>query len=155
MLSSDFAVAFSNLPNIESVFRGVFSADKLPRNLKKCNFAIINTDVSSGPGLHWYAIIRYSSSILEVFDSLGIDTSKRAFLNDNINFRGIKEIKFNTTQFQKNDTDSCGKFAIYFIVNRLYNLDHSFKEVLSELFIADLETNEQRVESFYQDILNL
>jgi len=155
MLSSDFIDIFSRLPNIKSEYKGTFSADKLPKKLKQHNFAIINTDLSSGPGIHWYVMFKYSSSSLEVFDSLGIDSIKRNFLDENVQLSSIKEIEFNTNQFQKDNTDSCGKFTVYFIVNRLYNLDQTFKQTLAELFVENLEANEERVEAFYQDLLKL
>ena len=100
-------------------------------------------------------MVKYSSTSLEVFDSLGVDLTKRKFLDENIHLRGIKDIEFNTNQFQKDNTDTCGKFTVYFVVNRLYNLDHSFREILEQLFDENLDTNEERVEAFYQDLLKL
>lgn len=149
MLSNEFEEIFRHYPNINAVYIGTFSADRLPRRLKNCQFAIINTDLSTNEGIHWYVALRYNSKLLEVFDSLSIDNEKKVFLKNNLKLPGVQEIEFNTTQFQKNDSVSCGKHCIYFIINRLYNMDHSFKRLLSEIYSDDLSENERRVEEFY------
>ena len=127
MLSSEFSKIFHLFPNIECEYLGHFSADTIPLKLKVNQFAIINTDTSFGKGKHWYCFLKYSSSSLEVFDSLGVNKQKKEFLSQNLRLSGIKDLEINTTQFQRDDTDSCGKYVIYFLINRLYNLDHSYK----------------------------
>jgi len=152
MFSTEFGSTFESFPSIKTVFIGCFSADKIPKKIKPNTFVVLNTDISTGGGIHWYVVYRYSTAILEVFDSLGIDEKKKDFLEQHLKIRGVKEIEFNTTVFQKNDTDSCGKFVVYFIINRLFNLDHSFRNILEELFVENLDTNEKLVESFYEEI---
>jgi len=151
MFSSEFRKIFDSYPHIQNLYLGNFSADRLPKKLQTNQFAIINTAISPQVG-HWYCLFKYLPSSLEVFDSLGIDNSKKQFILDNFKFRGIREVEFNTTQFQKNDSDTCGKFVLYFIINRLYNLDHSFKDILNEIFENDQNLNETKVENFYQKI---
>jgi len=153
MLSTEFNDIFQTFPNFRDYYVGNFSADNLPKKLKTFEFAIINTDISANKGLHWYAAFK-SSKTLEVFDSLGIDESKKLFLRNNLRLPGIKEIIFNSTQFQKNDTNSCGKYVLYFLINRLHNIDHSFGEILEEIFVPDLDKNEKKVQDFYEDLLN-
>jgi len=153
MISAEFSQIFESFPSIEKIYLGSFPRDRVPKNIKQNHFAIVNTDVSSGSGLHWFCVFRYSSTILEVFDSLGIDDVKKNVLQKSFQIRGIHEIEFNLTQFQSNDSDSCGKFVLYFIVNRLHNLDHSFKDILNEIFEPNLSENEKKVEKFYLDVL--
>jgi len=140
------------LPNIKEVYAGCYSADTIPKKLPITNFAIVNTDISTNYGQHWYIALRYSASILEVFDSLGIDSQKKSFLEKSFHLKGIKKIIFNTTQFQKDDSDTCGKFVLYFIVNRLYNLDHSFETFLEEIFVQNQDENEKLVKKFYNEL---
>jgi len=153
MLSSELSTIILDVDSIKSHFLGCYSSDNLPKAIKKNQFAIVNTDISTGIGKHWYAIFKYSNCLLEVFDSLGIDHDKKKFLQQNFS-RGTKEIEFNKTQFQKSDTNSCGKFVLYFIFNRLFNLDHCFEDLLEEIFCPDLDENEKKVEEFYIDIID-
>jgi len=152
MLSSEFVDIFEGYSNLKEVFLGCFSADKIPKKIQVNHFCVVNTDVSTGNGIHWYIVVRYSKKILEVFDSLGIDENKKEFLQQNFQLKGIREIVYNTTRFQRNDSDTCGKFALYFIINRLYNLDYSFNEVLEELFNENLDENEETVKKFYEEV---
>jgi len=152
MLSTEFFKIFESFPNFKASFLGCFSADNLPKKIKTNCFCIINTDISTGAGIHWYVIFRYSYRTLELFDSLGVDESKKDFIKQNLKISGVKEVEYNSTQFQKNDTDTCGHFVIYFIVNRLYNLDHSFHDLLEEIFNKNLDINEEEVKNFYKDI---
>lgn len=152
MNSSEFYPILEKFENLKSLFIGTYTADKLPKRIKTYQFAILNTDSSEGGGLHWYCLYKYSSSSLEIFDSLGINTEKKEFISHNFKFPNIKEVEYNTTQFQKNDSISCGKFVLYFIINRIYNLDHSLKDILEEIFVKDLEENERKVEIFFQKL---
>lgn len=127
MFSSEIFDIFEPIEATRKNFVGCFGADKFPQHIKVNQFAILNTDISTNEGKHWYAIFRSSQSDLEVFDSLGITDEKKQFLQKEIKIKGISRMKINITQFQKNDSDTCGKFAIYFLINRLCNLDHSFK----------------------------
>jgi len=155
MLSSEFLDVFQNFPNIKEVYLGCYSSDKLPKKIQINQFCIVNTDISTGTGIHWYIVLRYSKRILEVFDSLGIDQGRKEFLQKNFELGGIKEIVFNTTRFQRNDSDTCGKFVLYFVINRLYNLDHSFHDLLEELFNQNLDKNEDIVKKFYEEIISV
>jgi len=152
MMSTEFSQIFESFPSIGKIYIGTFPRDKLPKQIKTNHFAIVNTDVSSGNGVHWFCIFRYSTSTLEVFDSLGIDNEKKGLLHS-FNYGNLREVEFNATQFQSNDSDSCGKFVLYFLINRLHNLDHSFKDLLNEIFEPNLEENEKKVEKFYRNVL--
>ena len=79
MISSEFAEKLSHFPNLKKKFGGIFSADTLPIKLKPKSFIICNTDVEKGPGKHWYCVVKLNTSVLECFDSLGIDSEKKLF----------------------------------------------------------------------------
>ena len=77
MISSEFEEKLSHFPQVKKYFRGVFSSNNLPKFMPKRSFIICNTDVSSGPGKHWYCVVKFNSDQLECFDSLGISEEKK------------------------------------------------------------------------------
>lgn len=154
MLSTEFNKIFENFPSIKSHFSGCFSADNIPKEIKETHFVICNTDVSTGPGIHWYVLFRATSVKLEAFDSLSFDESKREFLREKCKLKRIREIEYNKTQFQPDKSINCGMFVLYFIFMRLYNIDMTFKDLLNEIFVDDQSVNEQKVEQFHKRILS-
>jgi len=154
MFSSDFSEILDSFPNVKERFKGTYASDTFPKHFKTNQFAIINTDKSTEVGVHWYCAFKSSKVKLEIFDSLGVDSSKKSFLLNSVKVQGIKLLEFNSTKFQSDDSNSCGKFVLYFIVNRLYNLDHSFKDILNEIFVPKQEENEEKVQKYYQEILS-
>ena len=66
--------------------------------------------------------------------------------------KGIKTIKYNETSFQSDNSESCGLFVIYFIWQRMFNLDLSFDQILEESFSADNGLNELKVKEFCQNL---
>lgn len=60
----------------------------------------------------------------------------------------MKKIIFNETQFQDGSSESCGKFVLYFAIERMHNLDLSLEEILEEIFSTDCLQNETKVKEF-------
>jgi len=127
MQGFEFEQYFSKFPHLMKHFIGVFAIDKIPRNLKYRQFCICNTDTSDGIGIHWFCFVRNSKKSVECFDSLGINESKKNVLKSQCQFKNISNIHFNETIFQSQNSDSCGYFTIYFILQRMHNLDIRFK----------------------------
>lgn len=150
MNTSDFILYFEHSP-LKKYFAGVYPSDKIPKFLKVHNFFICNTDDSGNPGRHWYLIYKVNKAILECFDSLGIDDDKRKFLFSTFKSRGIRKLKYNMTKLQSQNTSTCGQFCVYYIVNRIHNLDLSFSEFLNEYFEIDEDKNEQLVNRFWEE----
>ena len=148
MIASDFANKLSNFPNIKEKFQGIFSADNLPKKIKKDHFIICNTDVVAGSGKHWYAVLKIENDCLEIFDSLGIDEQKKKFLENSFHQKGIFKIKFNVSQVQTSISSTCGLFVLYFLVNRYHNKDLSFTDLLNEIFVRSQLQNENLVTKF-------
>ena len=98
-----------------------------------------------------YCIVKLSSTILQCFDSLGIDNTKKNFIVSNLKQKGIEQIKFNITQVQSSESDTCGLFVLYFLINRYHNKDLSFNELMNEIFVLSQTENEKLVNSFALD----
>lgn len=135
-------------PNLKPHFKGIYFIDKLPLFVKKYSFLICNTDFSGNSGKHWIVFFKINN-IIECFDSLGIDDEKKALLKKYCKFKNTKEILFNETVYQADNSLSCGKFVLYFVLERFYNLDMTFEEILSESFDFNPILNEKKVDDFY------
>lgn len=151
MQGSEIEAILLHLPTITNHFVGVFSIDTLPKNLKRRTFIICNTAEQSKPGEHWICICKTDFEI-EVFDSLGIDLSKKNLLLRFCKFKNTKHLKINETPFQSSTTSTCGLFAIYFSIQRFHNLDLSFKTLLHEIFSKDILYNEEKVKTFVSNL---
>ncbi len=103
--------------------------------------------MSSGPGKHWFVVLKNSQNVTEVFNSLG---TNHTFLLETFSFHTFYE--FNTTPVQSRESILCGQFCIYFIVNRLFDLDAEFEDVINELFEANCEDNEGTVKTFMDSL---
>ena len=154
MQGFEFIDYLENFPFLKNHFAGIFPIDKLPKSIKVRHFCICNTDKSSGSGRHWFCLLKTSKSCLECFDSLGIDSNKQKVLEIVCKFRGIKTLQYNETPFQSPNSNTCGLFTLYFIIERMHNLDMEFSDLLYELFDADdQESNEKKIQHFYETVI--
>ena len=154
MHAVEFNQYFENFPFLKNQFVGIFAIDTLPKTLKIKKFCICNTDLSSGEGKHWFVLLRSTKKTIECFDSLGITIQKRQILEKFCKFRGVSELLYNETQFQKDDSDTCGLFALYFIFERMHNLDMSFDNLLEEIFeVENKQQNENSITQFCQNLI--
>ena len=88
------------------------------------------------------------------FDSLGIDDIKKNLLEKYCKLKGITEIDFNETQFQLSTSATCGKFVIYFLIQKAYNKDLNFVDLLHDIFEKDPLKNEVIIENFFNKMFN-
>ena len=153
MEGSDFTTYLSKFPSVLKLFDGVYSFDKIPTKLRVNHFIICNTDNSTGSGKHWFCIYRVRQQLLECFDSLGINTDiKKSQLIKACNFKGALNVIVNNTSIQSPLTDTCGKFCLMFIIERLHNPDLNFDQLLNESFSDDCNENEKAVNAFFDDV---
>lgn len=147
MQGSEIEAIICKVPTIYNHFKGIYSIDTLPKLLKKRSFIICNTAEQNKPGQHWICICKTDNEI-ELFDSLGIDSSKKNLLTKFCKFKNVRFLKVNETPFQSPSTSTCGLFVIYFAVQRFHNLDLGFNTLLQEIFSNSLIVNEENVKSF-------
>jgi hypothetical protein len=151
MLGSEFIAYFSKLPILIPHFNGVYSINTIPCRIKDRTFSIINLDPKHKPGSHWFVMVKPERGNLEIFDSLGVG-SKIGLITENLKFKQKLSIEYNETPFQSADSNSCGLFAIYFSIERMFNLDMPFHTLLEEIFENKVDENENTVNFFCKNL---
>ena len=149
MEGSEFQKYFNHYPHLKKYFVGTFAIDTLPKSLKQNHFLIFNSDTSDKKGQHWLALYK-EKIIIYCFDSIGIDNNKKLLLEQYCKIKNVEEIHFNETQFQLLTTDTCGKFVIYFLIQKAYNKDLTFNELLEDIFKASPNQNELLISKFFE-----
>lgn len=147
MLGSEISHYFEKRKDLREHYLGWTCIDALPDLLPLRKYLVLNTCESASQGEHWLAVGRYSDEIIEVFNSLGKNSSILLLLSSK--YKG--EYEYNETRFQPLTSNKCGLYAITFIEERLKNFDLSMAEVLEEIFSQDPEKNDAIVESFIAD----
>ena len=92
---------------------------------------------------HWVLIVQ-GDDIVEFFDSLG---AKSTDVNKVKKFGPT--VQFNKDPVQGKNSTFCGQFCLFVAFNRLLDFDLTFSEVLSDLFSANLQKNDNIVLEFY------
>jgi hypothetical protein len=112
-------------PCTQSIFRGVFACDMLPKGKFTYPSAFVcNTDPHSKPGQHWVAIYLDNDGCGEYFDSYGlapdddilpIYTQKylKTFLQ-----KHTTSWTYNTTSLQNPVTAVCGQYCVFYLLHR-------------------------------------
>ena len=151
MEGTEFQKYFNHFPYLKNYFIGTFAIDTIPKSLKKDHFLIFNSETSDKKGQHWLCLYKEQKRLL-CFDSIGIDMIKKQLLEQYCQLKGVTEIIFNETQFQLSTTDTCGKFVIYFLVQKSYNKDLNFTELLEEIFVDVPSKNEVVILKFFDKV---
>lgn len=91
------------------MYKGVFSRDLIPRVLNSPYCIVINTDLSTGRGIHWVAVYGDEHSV-EFFDSFGFPPEQY-------------EIKIgcdltNQKILQCTNSQTCGYYCLYYLLFR-------------------------------------
>ena len=66
----------------------------------------------------------------------------------------MKKLIYNEGSFQDANSDTCGKFVLYFAIERMHNLDLTFEEFLEDLFEINNLKNEEKVKKFCEFCLS-
>jgi len=149
MQTEEFLPYFKKVPHLEKHFLGVFAIDQIPNSLKPKSFLVCNTDPSHSKGKHWIAFICVEKNECEIFDSLGV---KKNELEPYFKFKQKINLIFNTTAVQSTHSKLCGLFVITFIVERMLNQTMYFDEILENIFLADVNKNDNIVTEFCKNL---
>jgi hypothetical protein len=152
MLNSDIELYFQKMPCLEKHFMGVYSIDNFPNKMKLRSFFVCNLSKSSEPGSHWISFIKPEPKTIEIFDSLGTKINN---LRPYLKFSNNPNIIYNEAPFQTATSSTCGLFAIMFLIERSFNFDLKFNELLAEIFDKNPEINEKIVFDFFETHFNL
>ncbi len=108
----------------EPFFKGVYASDELPppSELTKSPpcFIIVNTDPSNQPGEHWVTLFIENSTTVTYFCSLG--TLPIQPISNFLSF--FNKVKMSIDQWQSNESDLCGEFALFFSDLKCQNFDN-------------------------------
>lgn len=133
----------------EFLVRGAKFLGVFPRNLIPLHFSvypccfIANTDNSDEAGEHWVAYFISLPNVIEFFDSFGKTP-------DYYHFK-LKTNLINTEQVQSDNSDFCGQFCIYYLVQRSLRSPLSF--ILCRFSKSNFQFNDNLVKSFILPLL--
>ena len=125
-------------------FHGVYPIDKLPTFVPHLPILIIvNTHTHNLEGEHWKTIFIDCDKSGEVFDSLALPMSYILIQWMN---RFTRKWKTNPRSYQHRLSATCGAFALYFTLNRLYV---NSLEDITNTFSRSPAVNERSILAFY------
>ena len=117
-------------------FKGVFSRDSLPNQIKKNECGIVNLDSKIGPGTHWVAY-RNSKEKIEYFDPFGLEmpfeVAQYLHTND-------KQIYYSGDEIQDRDSVLCGYWCLYYLHERQKGVS-----MLDVIHNAEFDMNNQSI----------
>ena len=95
-------------------FKGVFSRDSLPHQIKNDECGIVNLDSKIGSGTHWVAY-RNGKSHTEYFDPFGLEMPFEV-----AQYLGTsgKQIYYSGDEIQERDSFLCGYWCLYYLLER-------------------------------------
>ncbi len=118
MDSTDLSRCLRSDPTCNSLFAGVYAADELPRTMVGESLLLVNTDISSGFGIHWTAMYVSSQGTAEFFDSTGhppehyCDGFRQFLINNGPNY------KFQKRRLQSVGSRLCGQYCLFYALRR-------------------------------------
>ena len=136
---------------VRKSFCGVVPIDLLPIHQvrRNCSF-IINTDISSEPGEHWFALYVPKNSPVEYFDSYGRKPQNQKIF-DFINANG-RRFKYNKIVIQGGKSKNCGLYSLFFIYYRTKGF--TLKE-FQNLFTSNYKNNDNIIENLYNRMIKI
>jgi hypothetical protein len=91
-------------------FIGVFSRDRLPRQSKSRESAVVNLDIDDSTGTHWVAYRKIGKQV-EYYDSFGNLAPPKELQT----YLRECEIRYNYDRHQKYNTENCGRLCLEFL----------------------------------------
>ncbi len=182
-----FALVYNNFFNALYILSDVFDYNNIMRNIdlnnvlagkekcfvrnlqsykmEKCNTlgCIINTDIHTGPGIHWMALfvdMRNNRNTVEFFNSSGNPPRKTIYELMNKLARQINGNVVIATKRRHQEEDlECGVYSLFFIKSRLDGTDIKKFDGENEIRIRDDEMEEFRKyifidETYGMEIIN-
>jgi hypothetical protein len=128
-------------------FRGIAWSDSVYNLCCFPTSLILNTDKTTGPGIHWCAVYFPNKTVCEYFDPFGLPPNVQNSHNFKpALFQNCEKIIFNKKQVQEIDETTCGQHCAYFLLLRSNNI--SFDEILNNYYTENLSLNDRLVRSY-------
>lgn len=101
-----------------SRYIGCFPADQIPPpNVRSPPYCmVVNTDIASGPGVHWVGVYVHATTVVDYFDSFADWPPRSAHIGAFL--RQFPCVNRNPVCLQSDRSSACGKHAIYFLCRR-------------------------------------
>lgn len=129
------------------MYTAVCAKDQLV-DIKKKSFAVIcNNQKSTESGMHWTGFFKTDgSNVVEFFDSFAmpLEFYGSEFVEFCSKFSG--KVRISTNQFQSNESDYCGNYCLYFLIQR--SRCKTFDNVISKFSTINFLQNDQIVKEF-------
>lgn len=136
--------------NIHNVHPYVCAIDQLETIFSNNFCIIVNSDVSTKRGTHWFALFKTAKEkYIDFFDSFALPVNSYGELLTNFLRRNGNNIRFNKTQCQPNQSVTCGMFCVYFVCQRDRGV--RFRTILSN-FSTNLQKNNLLVTTFVKTL---
>lgn len=100
-----------------SIFKGVYPCDSLPKKFSLPSIFIVNLSPHSEPGSHWISIYIASNGHAFYFDSFGIPI-RNIYIHQFLK-KHSKRVTYNRQQLQHIMSNKCGKFCCVFAITIL------------------------------------
>ena len=120
----------------------VCAAEQL--EIRRGRFVISNTDRLGGPGKHWVTFYFPHTGPDEFFDSLG------KWPEDyNVNFEKALRRRYwiNRSQIQDSDSDVCGLYCIYYVMERFAG--KRMKDIVVPFDVKKRKQNDEFIVSYF------
>ena len=129
-------------------FRGVFSKDVLPKQLKDKECGIVNLDNHIGPGTHWVAY-RNFDRFCEYFDSFGLMMPLEA---KKYMATSGKQLVYSGDEIQERDSVLCGYWCLYYLLER--QKGRSILDTIhnSKFDMSDTSVNHRFIINYFKNI---
>ena len=129
-------------------FRGVFSKDVLPTQIKNKECGIVNLDNHIGPGTHW-VVYRNIDRFCEYFDSFGLmmpSEVKKYMATSG------KQLEYSGDEIQERDSVLCGYWCLYYLLER--QKGRSILDVIhnSKFDMSDTSVNHRFIINYFKNI---
>lgn len=129
-------------------FRGVFSKDMLPKQIKNKECGIINLDDHIGDGTHWVCY-RNIDRFCEYFDSFGLPMPIE--VKKNMKTSG-KRLVYSSDEIQERDSVLCGYWCLYYLLER--QKGRSILDTIhnSKFDMSDTSVNHRFIINYFKNI---
>ena len=129
-------------------FRGVFSKDVLPTQIKNKECGIVNLDNHIGPGTHFVAY-RNIDRFCEYFDSFGLmmpSEVKKYMATSG------KQLEYSGDEIQERDSVLCGYWCLYYLLER--QKGRSILDTIhnSKFDMSDTSVNHRFIINYFKNI---